>query len=77
LIVAWLRRIALALLGSYGARLRFPHLLVLSGALLVLDLLIPDVLPFYDELMLAVATLLFASWKQRRDPAETTPQIDE
>lgn len=75
--MAWLRRIALALLGSYGARLRFPHLLVLSGALLVLDLLIPDVLPFYDELMLAVATLLFASWKQRRDPAETTPQIDE
>lgn len=63
--MVWLRRIALALLGRYGARLRFPHLLVLSGALLVLDVLVPDVLPFYDEILLAVATLLFASWRKR------------
>jgi hypothetical protein len=29
--MGWLRRIALALLGRYGAGLRFPHLLLLSG----------------------------------------------
>ena len=72
--MVWLRRIALALLGRYGARLRFPHLLLLSGALLALDLLVPDVLPFYDEILLALSTLLFASWRERR--GSTQPELE-
>ncbi|MBY0401452.1 hypothetical protein K2X89_14230, partial [Myxococcota bacterium] len=40
--MGWLRRIALALLGRYGARLRFPHLFLLAGAAFALDLVLPD-----------------------------------
>lgn len=65
--MAWFRRIAIALLGRYGARLRFPHLLLLAGAFFGLDLIIPDGLPFLDEIFLGLATLLFASWKADRE----------
>jgi|JI10StandDraft_1071094.scaffolds.fasta_scaffold862498_2 hypothetical protein len=64
--MGWLRRIALALLGRYGAGLRFPHLLLLSGAVLVLDLVVPDAIPFLDELLLGLMTLLFATWRNGR-----------
>jgi hypothetical protein len=62
--MGWLRRAALAVLGRYGARLRFPHLLLLAGAAFLLDLVLPDGLPFLDELMLGIATLLFALWRK-------------
>lgn len=65
----WLRRIALAILGRYGARLRFPHLLLLAGLAFGFDLLLPDGLPFLDEIVLGVLTLIFASWKKRDDGA--------
>lgn len=63
--MGWLRRAAIALLGRYGARLRFPHLLLLAGGAFVLDLILPDGLPFLDELMLGIATLIFALWRNR------------
>ncbi len=64
--MGWLRRIALALLGRYGARLRYPHLLLLAGAAFAFDLALPDGLPFVDELVLGLLTLLFATWRRRR-----------
>ncbi|MFO0688127.1 MAG: DUF6116 family protein [Myxococcota bacterium] len=64
--MGWLRRIALALLGRYGARLRYPHLLLLAGAAFALDLVLPDGLPFLDELVLGLMTLLFATWRNGR-----------
>lgn len=77
--MGWLRRIALALLGRYGARLRYPHLLLLAGAAFVFDLVLPDALPFLDELMLGLLTLLFATWRKRRgaggfDPDDVRPE---
>jgi hypothetical protein len=59
----WLRNLSIALLGRFGRRLRFPHLLLITGLLLALDLVLPDGLPFIDEVVLALLTLLFASWK--------------
>jgi hypothetical protein len=56
----------LALLGRYGAGLRFPHLLLLTGACFALDLVLPDGLPFLDEILLGLMTLLFAVWRSRR-----------
>ncbi len=54
-------------------KLRFPTLAVVTGGLFVLTLVVPDPIPFVDELLLGLLTLLFASWKQRRsarvDPA--------
>jgi len=63
--MSWIRRLALALLGRYGATLRFPHLLLIAGALFGIDLLIPDGIPFLDEVFLGLITLMFATWRDR------------
>jgi hypothetical protein len=49
----------------FAARLRFPQLFLLLLALFVLDLLIPDGLPFLDEILLGLMTLLLASLRRR------------
>lgn len=48
--------------------LRFPRLAALVATLFVLDLLIPDVIPFIDEILLGLATLLLANLRNRRTP---------
>jgi hypothetical protein len=47
------------------ARLRFPTLFLVSAGLFLFDLLIPDVIPFADELLLGLGTALLASLKKR------------
>lgn len=60
-------RLAPVLLG-YASRLRFPGLLALTAALLLVTLVVPDPLPLLDEVLLGLLTLLFAAWR-RRSPA--------
>lgn len=43
------------------------QLFLVAGVLFVADLLVPDPLPFVDEMMLGLATLLLGRWKRRRD----------
>lgn len=62
--MGWLRRLALLVLGRYGERLRYPHLLLIAGLAFVLDFALPDGLPFLDELVLGLATLLLALWRK-------------
>ena len=52
----------------YFSRLRYPWLFALTGALFGLDLLVPDVLPFADEILLGLATLLLATRRKERGP---------
>ena len=49
--------------------LRFPTLFVLFATLTLLDLLIPDCIPFADEIGLALLATLFGLWKRRRSAA--------
>ena len=49
----------------FAERLRFPHLFLMTAVLFVVDLLIPDVIPYVDELLLALLTLLLGSWRKR------------
>lgn len=61
-----------ALVGWFVARLaplRFPVLFLISAALFVVDLVVPDFIPFADEVLLGLATALLASWRTRRVPA--------
>jgi len=46
--------------------MRFPGLFAFFAILTAVDLVIPDVVPFVDELGLAVLTALFWSWRDRR-----------
>jgi len=49
----------------FAAGLRFPRLLAITAALFILDLIIPDMIPFADEILLGLLSLLLASLKKR------------
>jgi len=53
----------------YASTLRFPRLLAVTAALFVIDLIFPDVVPFVDEILLGLISILFASLKKRRGEA--------
>ena len=55
------------ILGFLG-RLSFPRLFMLAAALWALDMVVPDFIPFIDELLLGMGTLLLASFRKRKDP---------
>jgi hypothetical protein len=54
---------------SRAAQLRFPKLFALTALLFVVDFFVPDVIPFADEILLALATALLGSWKRRKASA--------
>jgi len=60
-VLGWLRRLS------------YPRLFVLTAALFASTLLIPDPLPFVDELLLGLVTLLLAGRKRQRPAAEPPP----
>ena len=45
--------------------LRFPVLVLLAGALFLVNVFIPDVLPFVDEALLALLAILLSRLKRR------------
>ena len=50
-------------LGFLG-KLSYPRLFTLSAILFAIDLVVPDFIPFADELLLGLGTLLLANWKR-------------
>ena len=53
-------------LKEYAAGLRFPKLFMITAAFFLLDLFIPDMIPFADEILLALVTALLGSLKRRK-----------
>jgi hypothetical protein len=50
---------------------------VLTAALFALDIVVPVFVPFVDELLLGLGTLLLANWKRRKEPEpQGRPPID-
>ena len=49
----------------YASRLRFPTLFTITAIVFVIDLVVPDLIPFVDEVLLALGTLLLAALKKR------------
>jgi hypothetical protein len=58
---------------QFASGLRFPTLFLLLLALFALDVIIPDVIPFVDELMLGLLTLLLGTWRKRKALKSDTP----
>jgi len=54
----------------WAESLRFPRLALLTGALFLADLAVPDFIPFVDEILLGLGTLLLANLRKRRTPPE-------
>jgi hypothetical protein len=53
---------------AYAAKLRFPTLFKITAALFVLNVMIPDIMPFADEILLGLGTALLAAFKKRKSP---------
>ena len=54
------------LVGRYASRLATGPLLVVMVALFVISLVVPDPLPFVDEILLGIAALMLA--RRKREP---------
>lgn len=52
-----------SVIARFLAKLATPRLFLLAATLLGLDLVIPDFVPFLDEILLAILTLIFARRK--------------
>jgi MYXO-CTERM domain-containing protein len=63
-----------ALVSRFAAKLRYPQLFLLTAALFLLDLVVPDAIPFADELLLGLGTLLLAGLRRRREPVAEAPR---
>lgn len=51
---------------AFAGRLRFPTLFLITAGIFVFDLVIPDLVPFVDEILLGLGTLILSSWKSGR-----------
>lgn len=58
---------------SWARKLRFPTLFKITAGLFVLSVLIPDPLPFVDEILLGLGTLMLAQWKDRGRVIDVPP----
>lgn len=58
---------------GYLSRLRYPQLFKLTALLFAIDLVVPDMIPFADELLLGLGTLLLGNLRRRRDGEPSRP----
>ncbi|WP_034211340.1 MULTISPECIES: DUF6116 family protein [Arenimonas] len=61
---------------GFASRLRFPTLFKVTLALMVLSWLLPDPIPFMDEIITALATLVLANWKRSEPPPAPREPIE-
>ena len=59
------------LVRRYAARWRYPRLLLLTALLFGADVVVPDVIPFADEILLGLLTVVLGSLRNPRDPSRT------
>jgi hypothetical protein len=71
------RKVATGVIARLLSRLglRFPALFLILLVVTIADFVIPDPLPFVDEIFLATLTVIFGLWKDRRrtGPAPAAP----
>lgn len=63
-------------LGFLG-RLSYPRLFVITAALFVVDLIVPDFIPLADEILLGLGSLLLANFKTRKTPDSRAGNVIE
>lgn len=61
-----------AWIASFASRLRYPQLFFLTAAIFVVDLVVPDPIPFVDEILLGLLTLLLGGLADRHRPPPKT-----
>lgn len=66
----------IAALLRFAGRLRFPTLFGITAALFLIDLVVPDVLPFADEILLGLAALVLSRWRKPEEPTKSTDPVE-
>ncbi|UOV02059.1 DUF6116 family protein [Pseudoxanthomonas mexicana] len=61
---------------DWARKLRYPTLFKITAALFVATLFLPDPVPFVDEILFGLGTLLLANWKRRKDPPSSLEAPD-
>jgi hypothetical protein len=56
---------------AFLGRLSYPKLFAVTAVLFLIDLAIPNLIPF-DDIALGIATLVLANWRKKPDPAAAT-----
>ena len=51
---------------KYFEGLKFPYMFGIVALMFGLDLIIPDLIPFADEILLGAVTILLGAWKTKR-----------
>ena len=51
---------------AFAGRLRFPTLFLVTLGLFAVDVVVPDLVPFADEILLGLGALLFSALKKPR-----------
>jgi hypothetical protein len=64
-------KLIIAPLIAYLTKLRFPALFAIAAVLFILDIFIPDAIPFVDEILLGLGAALLGNWKKRKTPNST------
>ena len=61
-----------------GRRLRFPTLFVLIVLLFLVDLVVPDFIPFVDEIILGLMAVVLGTLREKRQepPVEQAERVD-
>ncbi|WP_197023769.1 DUF6116 family protein [Microbulbifer sp. HZ11] len=62
---------------NYARKLKHPQLFKWICALFLIDLIIPDFVPFVDEILLGLGTIFLASWRKSREELRDPPERDE
>ncbi len=61
-------------IGRFASRLRFPQLFTFFLIVFVLDLIVPDAIPFADEILFGLLTVLLGSLRRsQRQPQSQVP----
>ncbi len=63
----------IGILLRWAGRLRFPTLFFLAAAVFVVNLMVPDMVPLADELLMGLGALLLANLKKDSEDLGSTP----
>jgi hypothetical protein len=65
------------IVGSLVGRMKYPWVFALLAMVFLADMVLPDPIPFVDEIMLALLTFLVGTWRTRDRGERPESSIDD
>ncbi|MFP3939900.1 MAG: DUF6116 family protein [Thermoanaerobaculia bacterium] len=65
------------LVGRFARRLRFPQLFAFVLVLFLVDLVVPDMVPFLDEILFGLLTVLLGSLRRNDDEDADPARVEK